>query len=63
MTYSTAITVDPRQETASRINVLGSRVLRYGLALVISWIGMMKFTGYEANGIQPLRVAATMLPI
>lgn len=30
------------------------RVLRYGLALVIGWIGMMKFTGYEAQGIEPL---------
>jgi reactive chlorine resistance protein C len=33
---------------------LGSRVLRYGLVLVVGWIGLMKFTGYEANGIQPL---------
>lgn len=32
------------------------RVLRYGLALVIGWIGMMKFTGYEAQGIEPLVV-------
>ena len=29
-------------------------VLRYGLVLVIAWIGAMKFTGYEATGIQPL---------
>src|SRR5260370_6085949 len=36
------------------IAALGSRVLRYGLVLVIGWIGLMKFTGYEANGIQPL---------
>src|SRR5258708_12345680 len=36
------------------IAVLGSRVLRYGLVLVVGWISLMKFTGYEANGIQPL---------
>ena len=36
------------------ITVLGSQVLRYGLVLVVGWIGSMKFTGYEANGIQPL---------
>src|ERR1700759_3808086 len=36
------------------IAALGSRVLRYGLVLVVGWIGLMKFTGYEANGIQPL---------
>jgi reactive chlorine resistance protein C len=29
-------------------------VLRYGLVLVIAWIGAMKFTDYEAKGIQPL---------
>lgn len=34
--------------------VISSILLRYGLALVILWIGGMKFTGYEANGIQPL---------
>jgi len=27
------------------IAVLGSRVLRYGLVLVVGWIGLMKFTG------------------
>jgi uncharacterized membrane protein YkgB len=27
---------------------------RYGLALVIGWIGALKFTSYEAQGIQPL---------
>ena len=36
------------------IAAFGSQVLRYGLALVVGWIGLMKFTGYEANGIQPL---------
>jgi Protein of unknown function, DUF417 len=29
-------------------------LLRYGLVLVIAWIGLMKFTAYEAAGIQPL---------
>jgi len=28
--------------------------MRYGLVLVVAWIGAMKFTAYEANGIQPL---------
>jgi hypothetical protein len=39
---------------AMTIHLVGSRVLRYGLVLVIGWIGLMKFTGYEANGTQPL---------
>ena len=29
-------------------------ILRYGLVLVVGWIGAMKFTPYEAAGIQPL---------
>lgn len=27
---------------------------RYGLVVVIAWIGALKFTAYEAQGIQPL---------
>lgn len=46
---------------ASRTIALGLRVLRYGLALVIGWIGLMKFTGYEANGIQPLVAHSPLL--
>jgi reactive chlorine resistance protein C len=41
-------------ETGLRVQVVGSLVLRYGLVLVIGWIGVMKFTEYEAKGIQPL---------
>ena len=39
---------------AQRVSCLGIHVTRYGLAIVIIWIGAMKFTSYEANGIQPL---------
>jgi hypothetical protein len=31
------------------------------LALVIGWIGMMKFTGYEAQGIEPLVTHSPLL--
>jgi reactive chlorine resistance protein C len=37
-----------------RVQAVGTLLLRYGLVLVIGWIGLMKFTAYEANGIQPL---------
>jgi uncharacterized membrane protein YkgB len=37
-----------------KLSDLGRYVIRYGLVLVIFWIGAMKFTAYEANGIQPL---------
>jgi reactive chlorine resistance protein C len=36
------------------IQAAGALVLRYGLVLVVGWIGLMKFTGYEAKGIEPL---------
>lgn len=54
MTNSTARNVARREEISSKVTALGHRVLRYGLALVIGWIGMMKFTGYEAQGVEPL---------
>ncbi len=38
----------------SHFEAIGSLVLRYGLVLVIGWIGLMKCTAYEAHGIQPL---------
>ena len=41
-------------KTSDRINALGSFLLRYGLVLVLAWIGAMKFTAYEADGIKPL---------
>src|SRR5262245_43848112 len=41
-------------ETEWRVQAVGLFVLRYGLVLVIGWIGLMKFTEYEAKGIQPL---------
>jgi len=36
------------------VAIVGRFLLRYGLVLVIGWIGAMKFTAYEAAGIQPL---------
>jgi uncharacterized membrane protein YkgB len=39
---------------ASSLEELGHRIVRYGLVLVLVWIGAMKFTMYEATGIAPL---------
>ncbi len=36
---------------AKAVEVLGRQILRYGLVLVLLWIGGMKFTAYEAEGI------------
>jgi uncharacterized membrane protein YkgB len=38
----------------NRFQAAGEFLLRYGLVLVLGWIGAMKFTAYEAAGIMPL---------
>jgi reactive chlorine resistance protein C len=43
-----------RKDAGLGLRVADALVLRYGLVLVIGWIGLMKFTGYEAKGIEPL---------
>ena len=47
---TSAVTMDH----SSAVQMAASYLLRYGLVLVIAWIGFMKFTAYEASGIQPL---------
>jgi uncharacterized membrane protein YkgB len=37
----------------SRVEAVGRELARYGLVVVVGWIGLMKFTGYEAEGIRP----------
>ncbi len=32
---------------------IGAIVIRYGLAAVLLWVGLLKFTAFEAEGIQP----------
>lgn len=53
MASTSTISTGTRSQIA-KIEKIGSLILRYGLVLVVGWIGMMKFTRYEANGIQPL---------
>jgi reactive chlorine resistance protein C len=36
------------------VDVIGGLAARYGLVIVIAWFGGMKFTNYEAKGIEPL---------
>ena len=43
-----------RNGLSSRFENIGTLLLRYGLVLVLGWIGAMKLTVYEAEGIKPL---------
>lgn len=42
------------QNNAPAVDALAHIVARYGLAVVIGWIGIFKFCSYEALNIQPL---------
>src|SRR5215831_12486477 len=46
-------TVSEKNSLSSQVEAVGSGLARYGLAVVVAWIGLMKFTGYEAEGISP----------
>jgi len=46
-------TVSEKSSLSSQVEAVGSGLARYGLAVVVGWIGLMKFTAYEAEGISP----------
>jgi uncharacterized membrane protein YkgB len=37
---------------SSRVEAVGRELARYGVVVVVGWIGLMKFTAYEAEGIR-----------
>src|SRR3954454_11998172 len=39
---------------AERLKTIGIDITRYGLVIVLLWIGGMMFTAYQAEGIRPL---------
>jgi uncharacterized membrane protein YkgB len=41
-----------KSSLSSRVEAVGRGLARYGLVVVVGWIGFMKFTGYEAEGIR-----------
>ena len=43
------------------VKKIGAFLLRYGLVLVLGWIGAMKFTAYEAEGIQALVATSPLM--
>jgi uncharacterized membrane protein YkgB len=51
---TTATASETAMDQSSTVQTAAAYLLRYGLVLVIAWIGFMKFTAYEAAGIQPL---------
>ncbi len=48
------ITNQTEPRTHRNLYTVEAMLLRYGLALIFLWIGGVKFTAYEAQGIRPL---------
>lgn len=48
-------------DVSQALEAAGSGTLRYGLVLVLLWIGGMKFTAYEAEGISPFVEGSPLL--
>ncbi|MBT1064077.1 YkgB family protein [Bowmanella sp. Y26] len=51
---SQAIGVQADNKLAHSVIKLGDNALRYSVALILFWIGAMKFSGYEAGAIEGL---------
>src|ERR1041385_3026821 len=46
-------TAHEKRAMSSQVEAVGRELTRYGLVVVVGWIGLMKFTAYEAEGISP----------
>ena len=42
-----------QEAMSARVEAVGRELARYGLVVIVGWIGLMKFTAYEAEGIRP----------
>ena len=54
-------TAHEQRATSSRVEAAGRGLARYGLVVVVAWIGLMKFTAYEAEGIRPFVANSPLL--
>jgi uncharacterized membrane protein YkgB len=46
-------TAHEKKAMSFQVEAVGRELARYGLVVVVGWIGFMKFTGYEAEAICP----------
>src|SRR5919198_5537784 len=54
-------TAHEQRAISSRVEAIGRGLARYGLVVVVAWIGLMKFTAYEAEGIRPFVASSPLL--
>ena len=48
------MTTVTRNESGAKLEMLGALVVRYTLVIILIWVGFLKFTSYEAEGIKGL---------
>ncbi|MDQ2733153.1 MAG: DUF417 family protein [Armatimonadota bacterium] len=48
------LTTEQSEQIGRKLEAYGAAVLRYGLVIILLWVGALKFTAYEAEGIKPL---------
>lgn len=53
--------MEPTNRHAEIYERLGTLLLRYGLVIIFLWIGGLKFTAYEAKGIEPFLMNSPIL--
>src|ERR1700756_661690 len=54
-------TAHEKRAMSSQVEAVGRELARYGLVVVVGWIGLMKFTAYEAEGIRPFVANSPLL--
>ena len=54
MTINRSLSTINWRAAVSSIDTIASSLGRYGLVIVIGWIGALKFANFEAHQIQPL---------
>jgi uncharacterized membrane protein YkgB len=52
-TQSEPVTAHEKSSLSSRAEASGRELTCYGPVVIVGWIGLMKFTAYEAEGISP----------
>lgn len=55
------MTTVTNKENGIKLERWGTHILRYGLVIVLLWVGMLKFTAYESEGVQMLASNSPLL--
>jgi reactive chlorine resistance protein C len=56
-------TAHEQRALSSQVEAAGRALARYGLVVVVGWIGLMKFTAYEAEGIRSFVANSPLLSL